>query len=395
MASRVVRSSKYRHVFGTVFKKEECYDELRITRSSVDSNFITANPRYFGVVFQSSGGGCFAVIPHSSTGKLLPSFPVVIGHTGEVTDINFSPFNDDLIASASDDCTCKIWKIPDGGLKENMTSPVQSLSGHKKKTGTVLFNPVASNILASTGFDLEVKIWDVEKGSGIYSVGKHGEYIHGIDWKGNGSLIATTCKDKKLRIIDPRQQSIASECEVHQGIKSSRVVWVGDKIFSTGFSKSNERQYALWDPKDLSKPLAKQDVDSSSGMLMPFYDRDTGVVFLAGKGDGNIRYYEVTSDAPYVHYLSEFKSNTPLRGCCLIPKRSVNVGNCEIARMLKVTVKSVEPISFQVPRKADLFQDDLFPDCFSGESSLTASEWQANKNAEQKTRGMADLYVKK
>jgi len=107
---------------------------------------------------------------------------------------------------------------------------------------------------------------------------------------------------------------------------------------------------------------------------MPFYDNDTNVMFLAGKGDGNVRYFEIVDESPYVHYLSEFKSNTPQRGGCMVPKRMVNVSECEIVRFLKVGTKTMEPISFQVPRKSDVFQDDIFPDCFSGEFSLSASE---------------------
>ena len=31
-------------------------------------------------------------------------------------------------------------------------------------------------------------------------------------------------------------------------------------------------------------------LDSSSGITFPYYDPDTSVVYLAGRGDGNIRY---------------------------------------------------------------------------------------------------------
>ncbi|CAN0593918.1 unnamed protein product, partial [Laminaria digitata] len=29
------------------------------------------------------------------------------------------------------------------------------------------------------------------------------------------------------------------------------------------------------------------------GVILPFYDDESSLLFLAGKGDGNIRYYEV------------------------------------------------------------------------------------------------------
>jgi len=143
----------------------------------------------------------------------------------------------------------------------------------------------------------------------------------------------------------------------------------------------------------MSKPLVRNSVDSASGLLLPFYDSDTNILYLGGKGDGNIRYYEVVDEAPYVHYLTEFKSNTPQRGLCMVPKRCMNVNDCEIARMLKVGVKSVEPISFQVPRKSDIFQDDIFPDCFAGEPALTAEEWIGGKNSVPKTRSLAPGFT--
>jgi coronin-1B/1C/6 len=109
---------------------------------------------------------------------------------------------------------------------------------------------------------------------------------------------------------------VPKEAEAHQGVKGSRVCWLaGDRFITVGFSKTSEREYSIWDSKDLSKgPIAKQTIDTSAGLIMPFYDRDTSVLFLAGKGDGNIRYYEIVDEAPYIHYLSEFKSATPQRG---------------------------------------------------------------------------------
>lgn len=29
-------------------------------------------------------------------------------------------------------------------------------------------------------------------------------------------------------------------------------------------------------------------------MILPFYDEESSLLYLAGKGDGNIRYYEVS-----------------------------------------------------------------------------------------------------
>ena len=35
--------------------------------------------------------------------------------------------------------------------------------------------------------------------------------------------------------------------------------------------------------KDLTEPMAMQEMDTSNGVLLPFYDPDTNMVYLCGK----------------------------------------------------------------------------------------------------------------
>ena len=41
----------------------------------------------------------------------------VSGHSRPVSDVKWNPFNDNIVASGSEDCTIKLWYIPDGGLQ--------------------------------------------------------------------------------------------------------------------------------------------------------------------------------------------------------------------------------------------------------------------------------------
>lgn len=50
------------------------------------------------------------------------------------------------------------------------------------------------------------------------------------------------------------------------------------------------------------------------------------------QGDSAIRYFEITDEAPYVHYLNTYQSHEPQRGIGWMPKRGLNVNQCEIAR---------------------------------------------------------------
>lgn len=395
--SRVVRSSKYRHVFGQQAKKEECYQNIKVTKSAWDSNYIAANTKYFGVIWDAGGGGSFAVIPHENQGKLTQTnVPLFTGHKSAVLDIAFHPFNENLVTSVSEDCNIMVWGIPEGGLTESISQPLQTLQGHKRKVGTCSFNPVANNVLVTSSGDLSVKTWDIEKGSQLFSLDSaHSDIINSVEWNHNGSKVVTTCKDKKARVFDPRTTTVSYEVVAHQGVKNSRAIFIKDNIFTVGFSKTSEREFNIWDPRNNSEPIAHLNIDSASGLLCPFYDPDNSILYLAGKGDGNIRYYEMVDEAPYFHYLSEFKSSVPQRGLCFIPKRACAISECEIARALKLTTNAMEPISFRVPRKSDIFQDDIFPDTYAGEPVLDSAGWAAGANAEPKTCSLANGFVAK
>lgn len=82
--------------------------------------------------------------------------PKVTGHAGPVLDLKWCPFNDNLIASGADDCTIKLWHVPDGGLKVNLTDPLGDLQGHQRRVSLVEWHPTAENVLFSAGYDYQV-----------------------------------------------------------------------------------------------------------------------------------------------------------------------------------------------------------------------------------------------
>ncbi|KAI0388686.1 DUF1900-domain-containing protein [Xylariaceae sp. FL0594] len=381
MSGRFVRASKYRHVFGKPTRKEFCYDNLRISRNAWDTNLIKANPEFLSVNWESSGGGAFAVIPLEERGKLPDAIPLFRGHTAAVLDTDWNPFNDRVIASASDDAKVMIWQVPQGfslftdADEPADVAPVAKLSGHSRKVGQVLFNPAAENILASASGDLTLKIWDISAGSVACTI-KHPDIVQSLSWNANGSMLVTTSRDKKLRVWDVRQERPAHEHQGHEGAKNSRAVWLGEhnRIVTTGFSRMSDRQLALWEPGNPSPIGGFTALDSISGVCMPFWDDGTNCLYLAGKGDGNIRYFEYENDK--FEFLSEYKSPDPQRGVAFVPKRGVNVHENEVMRGYKTVNDSyIEPISFTVPRRAESFQADIYPPCFGSKPGVSAQEW--------------------
>ncbi|XP_031334709.1 coronin-2B-like isoform X2 [Photinus pyralis] len=381
---RGVRTSKFRHVYGEPAKREKCYDNITITKNAHDSQFCAVNPKFLAVVTEVAGGGAFVVLPIDNTGRLDFNSFRVTGHRGPVLDIKWDPFNDNIIASCSDDGTVKLWHIPDGGLGTHLTDWLLELVGHKRRVAYIEWHPTAENILFSVGFDHLIIVWDIEKGEAINVLDLHSDVIYSMSINRDGSLLATTCKDKKLRIIEPRSGIVKLEGVCHAGSKASKVAFLnGGKLITTGFSRHSDRQYSIWDENDLSQPLVTDTIDSSSGVVFPFYDPDTNIVFLAGKGDGNIRYYEIVDEHPYVHFLSQFLSGNPQRGLGVMPKRGLNTSVCEIYKFYKLhTSRNIcEPISMIVPRKSDHFHEDLYPDTAAAKPALTAQEWINGRNS--------------
>ena len=101
-------------------------------------------------------------------GRVSIDCPLVAGHKGAVLDIQWCPHNDNIIASASDDCSIKIWQIPDSGLVTNLTEPVVDLYAHQKRVGFIAWHPTAQNVLVSAGEGLEwVGGWEEGRGGVI------------------------------------------------------------------------------------------------------------------------------------------------------------------------------------------------------------------------------------
>ena len=108
--------------------------------------------------------------------------------------------------------------------------------------------------------------------------------------------------------------------------------------------------------------------------------------------DGNIRYFEYENDK--FEYLSEYKSPDPQRGIAFMPKRGVNIHENEVMRAFKTINDSyIEPISFIVPRRAEVFQDDIFPPVSGTKPGMSSQEYFDGKDAIPPKIDMASLYA--
>jgi len=384
-----IRQSKYRHVYCDAPKNAMNHTGFRVATATGEQQYIKASTKYWSVAM-FGGGGPLVVGRHDRPGRFEDgASPILKGHSGTVLDTEWSPFDESMLATASEDCTIKLWSIPDdweptnekgmGKKGDDFSDSLMDLDGHRKKVTLIRFHPTASNTMLSTSADYTVKTWDIEAGSAISTL-ECSNLTQDIVWDVRGDNYATSNKDKSVRLVDARTGTETSKIDLaHEGTKSTKIQWLGNgKILTTGGSKQSMREMKVWDLKNLSKPLHTEAVDTSSGALMPFFDSDTGVIYLCGKGDGQIRLYEYDdAKAPHLFKLGDgFRSTTPGKGYCMVPKRGLDIMGCESVRLLKITnTDGIHPLKFIVPRKSEAFQDDIFPPAPSGTPAHTCAQW--------------------
>ncbi|CAD7091004.1 unnamed protein product [Hermetia illucens] len=375
------KASKYKNAAPIVPKPEACIRDICVGSYQSYGNNIAASAAFMAFNWEHTGSS-LAVLPIDDCGRKSKTMPLLHAHTDTIMDIEFSPFHDGLLATASQDCLVKIWHIPEKGLETSLSDPECTFSYKQRRAETVGFHPTADFLLYSTAAGC-ITLWDITSQKDIFFNNEHPETIQSLSWKNDGTVLATSCKDKIVRIVDPRSATaIQMSADSHQSIKDSRVVWLGEqnRILTTGFDSGRLRQVIIRDLRNFSVPEKTLELDCSTGILMPLFDPDTNMLFLAGKGDTTISYMEVTDKDPYlIEGLRHTGEQT--KGACLVPKRALKVMEGEVNRVLQLTSNTVIPIMYQVPRKTYRdFHSDLYPETSGYKTELTADKWIKGTN---------------
>ncbi|XP_032442849.1 coronin-7-like isoform X3 [Xiphophorus hellerii] len=384
-------TSKFRHIQGAVMHRDKHITNIRnlnLTTPGESDGFCVNRQRV--AVPLAIAGGQIAVFERSGPGRQPDTSLPTIQNSVNVVDFSWDPFDTHRLAVAGDDAKIRMWQVPEGGLKETLTQPKLILQGHTEKIYSIKFHPLASGVLVSSSYDLTVRLWNLESGEQVKILTGHQDQVFGMAWSPDGKLLATVCKDGKVRIYDPRKSTApVQEGPGPEGHRGARVVWVcdGKYLLVSGFDSRSERVLYLFSADSLSSgPIANAALNVSPSTLIPFYDPDTSVVILSGKGDTRVYIYELVPEDPYFIECSSFNSPEPHKGLAFLPKTECNVRDVEIAVGLMLSKTTIEPVAFRVPRvKKEFFQDDVYPDtAVWWEPALTASAWLSGSNGQHK-----------
>ncbi len=159
------------------------------------------------------------------------------GHTGEVHGCAISP-SGDFIVSASADNTLKVWDAHTG--EERLT-----LSGHRGEVRGCAISP-QGDFIVSASDDRTLKVWDAHTGAMRFTLEGHTYWVRGCAISPAGDSIVSASYDYTLRVWDTdtgeERRTLRGHTDVVHGCAISPA---GDTIVSA----SGDRTLKVWDAR--------------------------------------------------------------------------------------------------------------------------------------------------
>ncbi|XP_050762164.1 sarcalumenin-like [Gymnogyps californianus] len=220
------KASKFRHTEARLPRREAWIGGIRAGSVTSCGNHVKASCRW--IAFNAEAAGVLGIVPLECEDGGKRTVSQLCCHSDVVTDFDFSPFDQLLLATGSADETVKVWRLPESG-QDMPGGAGLTLGPGGGPVDMLQFHPTADGVLAS-GAGKRVTVWDVGRQQPLTALDSHGDQLQSLTWKRDGCLLGTSCKDKKLRIFDPRASPAASQ---------GRVIWKGS--FSSGPARLQNR----------------------------------------------------------------------------------------------------------------------------------------------------------
>ena len=394
------RTSHYKNLNGE--EKSYKFTNVNLVSEVTGGKLIACNGSFIAASWNSTPGSV-AILDTAFPTNVKYNTPLIKGHKRSVFDLEFSPFKDTMLATASDDATVKIWDIPLPGLKQNLSQDLLTYKGHTRRVAFVKFNPVASDVIASASSDYSLHVWNLAKGE-LYSKGEFSDLPTALDWNANGSLVAVTSKKKKLYVFDPRAKNAVLDTQIYESPRSPKFTWISENMLvTTGFSKSNVKELKLWDIRKVTPelksegPVQKLVIDNLLTITTPLYDHESKLLFTHGKGELSIHTFDFNDSTIYQNM--DYKSQTPALSLNIFERKILDYNKCEIDRFIHYNnKKELHFISFYVSRKHPEYEPNLYPPVASGEPALTYEQWASGETKDpvkKEIHLMENKYVSK
>ena len=228
------------------------------------------------------------------------------------------------------------------------------------KIAQVAFHPTAKDLVVVATNDsgtANIRLFDLATSTESLTTGLESNGVFNFAFASDGSRLAAATKDGKIVVIDPRDKLSRRSGKAHDSPRSFQIVWIDEThLLSVGFSKGSQRRINLYRiPSDTATDIETVHsllIDVSPSVLFPVYDPDTSILHVWGKGERQIQAYEVHPDhaTEPIAKLPSYTAGTPQLGQAFFGKQLVDVKKVEVAKALRLTAKTIEEVTFTIPR---------------------------------------------
>ncbi|XP_021568009.1 coronin-7-like [Carlito syrichta] len=182
--------SKFRHTEARPPRREAWISDIRAGTSPSCGNHIKSSCSL--IAFNSDRPGVLGIVPLEGQGGDKRHVAYLGCHSDLVTDLDFSPFDDFLLATGSADRMVKLWRLPT--LGQALPSVPGVMLGPEDLPVEVLqFHPTSDGVLVSAA-GTAVKVWDATKQQPLTELATHGDLVQSAIWSRDGVLVGTACK---------------------------------------------------------------------------------------------------------------------------------------------------------------------------------------------------------
>lgn len=220
-----------------------------------------------------------------------------------------------------------------------------------------MFHPTAKDLLVLATNDAgkaSIRLFNLSLSQESLVAPLEATGVFNIVWSLDGSRLAAATKDGRIVILDPRDISSAISGKAHDSPRSFQLAWISDShLVSVGFSRGSQRRINLYKvTSEGVETIHSLLIDVSPSVLFPVYDPDTCILYVWGKGERQIQAYEVHPENPTepIAKIPSYTSGTPQLGLTFFPKAALDVKKVEVAKALRLTAKTIEEVTFTIPR---------------------------------------------
>ena len=359
----------------------QCFTNCYIPNTITEGRLMAFNDKFLAITMNNNDPGLINFVDSHNPCNLSENYSIFSLEDSNILDMEFSPFDSNVLAFSNENKHIHIAKI-----KDNTELNSGVYKSHKNKVQFINFNPVASNVICSCTSFGDIHIWDTVKYTPQIEY-KLSNNMNSVLWSPNGSLIGFNQANKILRICDPRKNSIIFENPITEMNSKTKFVWLDDNsIGAIGYKLKEQKFYLnLYDIRNnIKNPFSTKEIGSYGSNLTPFVDQELKIIYIIPKEDYLIKSFDYSAGKiqKYIEFRTSEKNNFSIQ----LNRKYLDKSKFEIDRFARYTkTNKIYYISFILKDVSKDYIDLYYPNDELTYPIMTFEEWyQGNKTIPQK-----------